>query len=140
MSVGVSFTTVTVNAPKHLEWLFSTLKSEHGVRFERRKLSDINEAYSGPEVRLVFNCTGNGAGTLGGVEDAKCYPTRGQILLAKVPHVRTNMMRHGRDYVTYIIPRPWSNGNAVLGGFLQKGVRCASNPPISHRALSLTRV
>ncbi|TDZ16741.1 D-amino-acid oxidase [Colletotrichum orbiculare MAFF 240422] len=30
-------------------------------------------------------------------------------------------MRHGRDYETYIIPRPWSNGNVILGGYMQKG-------------------
>jgi len=29
-------------------------------------------------------------------------------------------MRHGVDYETYIIPRPYSNGNVVLGGFMQK--------------------
>jgi D-amino-acid oxidase len=32
-------------------------------------------------------------------------------------------MRHGKDYETYIIPRPQSNGNIILGGFMQKGVR-----------------
>ena len=30
-------------------------------------------------------------------------------------------MRHGKDYETYIIPRPYSNGNVILGGFMQKG-------------------
>ena len=32
-------------------------------------------------------------------------------------------MRHGKDYETYIIPRPQSNGNVILGGFMQKGIR-----------------
>lgn len=122
-STGISFTTVTINAPKHVEWLFNELKTKHGVRFEKRKLSSIQEAYSDPSVRIVFNCVGGGARTLEGVKDTKSYPTRGQILLAKVPHVQTNMMRHGKDYLTYVIPRPWSKGNAVLGGYLQKGVR-----------------
>ncbi|KAL6922602.1 hypothetical protein ACHAP8_012321 [Fusarium lateritium] len=31
-------------------------------------------------------------------------------------------MRHGKDYETYIIPRPGSNGNVVLGGYMQKGI------------------
>lgn len=29
-------------------------------------------------------------------------------------------MRHGIDYETYIIPRPNSNDNVILGGFMQK--------------------
>jgi len=29
-------------------------------------------------------------------------------------------MRWGKDYATYIIPRPYSNNELVLGGFLQK--------------------
>lgn len=33
------------------------------------------------------------------------------------------MMRHGKDYETYVIPRPGSNGNVILGGYMQKGVR-----------------
>jgi D-amino-acid oxidase len=34
-------------------------------------------------------------------------------------------MRHGKDYETYIIPRPHSNGNVILGGYMQKGVSIA---------------
>ncbi|GMF06424.1 unnamed protein product [Ambrosiozyma monospora] len=30
------------------------------------------------------------------------------------------MMRWGDDYATYIIPRPFSNNELILGGFLQK--------------------
>jgi hypothetical protein len=37
-------------------------------------------------------------------------------------------MRHGKDYETYIIPRPQSNGNIILGGFMQKGVRYVVKP------------
>ena len=29
-------------------------------------------------------------------------------------------MRHGQDYETYIIPRPNSGGNVILGGYMQK--------------------
>ena len=114
---------MTLNAPKHLEWLFRLLQDEYGVRFVRNKLPDVKAAFVDPAVKLVFNCTGNAAKTLPGVQDSKCYPTRGQIALARASHVSTNMMRHGKDYVTYIIPRPWSNGNVILGGFMQKGVR-----------------
>ncbi|OAA34172.1 NAD(P)-binding domain protein [Metarhizium rileyi] len=117
---GISCTSVTVNAPKHLLYLYSLLKEHYGVRFVRQKLPSIRAAYASPRTQIVFNCTGNAAKTLVGVEDKKCFPTRGQVVLARAPMVRKNVMRYGRDYVTYIIPRPQSNGNVVLGGFVQK--------------------
>lgn len=119
---GVTFTTITVNAPRYIQYLYRTLKERHGVTFIREKLPDINSAFSNPSTRVVFNCTGNGARTLQGVQDSKCYPTRGQILLTRAPQIAKNVMRHGKDYETYIIPRPQSNGNVILGGFMQKGV------------------
>lgn len=118
---GVSCTTVTVNAPKHLTYLYDLLKDHYGVRFLRQKLPSIQAAYASPRTQIVFNCTGNAARTLPGVQDAKCFPTRGQVVLARAPTMRKNVMRHGRDYETYIIPRPQSNGNVILGGFMQKG-------------------
>ncbi|KAF3801910.1 D-amino-acid oxidase [Colletotrichum gloeosporioides] len=118
---GVSFTTVTINAPKHIEYLFGLLKKEYGVQFILKKLPSIQSAFSS-KTKVAFNCTGNAARFLPGVEDTKCYPTRGQIVLARAPQVTTNVMRHGHGYETYIIPRPWSNGNVILGGYMQKGV------------------
>jgi glycine/D-amino acid oxidase-like deaminating enzyme len=93
------------------------------VSFVREKLSDVRSAFSSPSTKVVFNCTGNGARSLQGVQDKRCYPTRGQILLTRAPHIAKNVMRHGKDYETYIIPRPQSNGNVILGGYMQKGVR-----------------
>lgn len=113
---------MTVNAPKHIEYLFRRLRDQHGVRFVRRRLDSIDAAFASPATRVVFNCTGNGARTLPGVEDSKCFPTRGQVVLVRAPAVKSNVMRHGRGYETYIIPRPYSNGNAILGGYMQKGV------------------
>lgn len=124
---GMTCTSVTVNAPKHLIYLYSLLKDHYGVRFVRQKLPSIQAAYASPRTRLVFNCTGNAAKTLPGVEDSKCFPTRGQVVLARAPMMRKNVMRHGRDYETYIIPRPQSNGNVILGGFMQKGNRFVSD-------------
>lgn len=119
---GASFTTFTINAPKHIEYLYTRLKEQHGVRFIRQTLPSLQAALdNNPGAKVLFNCTGNAARTLPGVEDDKCYPTRGQVLLTKAPQVSTNMMRHGRDYETYIIPRPRSNGNVILGGYMQKG-------------------
>ncbi|KAF1849644.1 FAD dependent oxidoreductase [Cucurbitaria berberidis CBS 394.84] len=119
---GVSFTTITVNAPRYIQYLHRLLKEKYGVTFIREKLTSIESAFSHPSTKVVFNCTGNGARDLPGVQDSKCYPTRGQILLTRAPHIAKNVMRHGKDYETYIIPRPQSNGNIILGGFMQKGV------------------
>lgn len=118
---GASFITLTVNAPKHLLYLYNRLKQDYGVRFIRQKLPDLSAAFPSQSTQVVFNCIGNAAKTFPGVEDPKCYPTRGQVLLALAPDVQTNMMRHGRDYETYIIPRPFSKGHVILGGYMQKG-------------------
>ncbi|KAK7210735.1 hypothetical protein V2G26_017913 [Clonostachys chloroleuca] len=118
---GVAFTTLTLNAPNHLKYLYERLQKEYGVRFVRKVVSDIRDPFSNPKTKIVFNCVGNRAKTLLGVEDSQCYPTRGQVLLARAPHVHINVMRHGRGYETYIIPRPESNGCVILGGYMQKG-------------------
>ncbi|KAL6835692.1 hypothetical protein J3E69DRAFT_373000 [Trichoderma sp. SZMC 28015] len=119
---GVSFTTLSVNAPEHIRYLYRRLRDHYGVRVLRQKLPSIQAAYASPSTKIVFNCTGLASATLPGVEDPKCYPTRGQVVLARGPHIRTNMMRHGKDYETYVIPRPGSNGNVILGGYMQRGV------------------
>ncbi|KAK1772068.1 hypothetical protein QBC33DRAFT_525579 [Phialemonium atrogriseum] len=119
---AVSFTTLTVNAPMHMDYIYRRLKDQYGVRFIRQKIPNIKSAFSSPTTRVVFNCIGNAAKILPGVEDAKCYPTRGQVILARAPQVKRNVMRHGKDYETYVIPRPGSNGNVILGGYMQKRV------------------
>ena len=119
---AVSFTTLTVNAPEHIKYLYRRLQDQYGVQFVRLRLPSIQSAYTSPSTKVVFNCTGLAARKLSGVADSKCYPTRGQVVLVKGPHIRTNMMRHGANYETYVIPRPGSNGNAILGGYMQKHV------------------
>lgn len=118
---GISYTTITINAPKHLVYLHNLLKDQYGVHFIRRQVPSIHAARLSSQTKMVFNCTGNAARTLAGVEDGKCYPTRGQVVLARAPEVTRNVMRHGRDEETYVIPRPQSNGNVILGGYMQKG-------------------
>lgn len=117
---GVTFTAMTINAPKHIEFLHAALSKE-GVRFVRRKLPSLEAAYLSDATRVVFNCAGIAAKTLAGVEDEKVFPTRGQIVLARAPEVREIIMLHGKEHETYVIPRPGSNGNVVLGGYMQKG-------------------
>lgn len=104
-----------------MQFLRNQLAQKFGVRFVRRKLDHISSAF-GSGTKLVFNCTGNAARTLPGVMDYKCFPTRGQVVLVRAPAVTKNLMRHGRDYETYVIPRPGTKGHVVLGGYMQKGI------------------
>lgn len=113
---------MTINAPKFMEYMYARLRDQHGVRFVRQKLENIRSAFD-PATRVVFNCTGNAAKSLPGVEDPKCFPTRGQVVLVRAPGVQRNMMRHGRDFETYIIPRPGTKDHVILGGYMQKGVK-----------------
>lgn len=105
-----------------MEYLYSRLQNEFGVQFRREKLDNIASAFA-LSAKVVFNCTGNAAKFLPGVEDSKCFPTRGQVVLVRAPSIKRNLMRHGVDYETYIIPRPGTNGHVILGGFMQKGVK-----------------
>ncbi|OQE30424.1 hypothetical protein PENFLA_c003G05849 [Penicillium flavigenum] len=122
VAFGIKFTTITLNAPMHLRYLFKKLTEEYGVQVIRKKLPQLSSGYLSKDTNVVFNCTGNAAKELPGVQDSECFPTRGQILLARASHVQQNIMRHGKDYETYVIPRPYSNGNVILGGFMQKNV------------------
>jgi D-amino-acid oxidase len=106
----------------HLRYLLKKLTQVYGVHVIREKVFHVSSGYLSRDTKIVFNCTGNAARELQGVQDSKCFPTRGQILLAKASHVQQNIMRHGKNYETYIIPRPYSNGSVILGGFMQKAV------------------
>jgi len=117
---GITFTTITINAPEHIRNLVELLKSpKYGsIPFKRQSVATVKEAFLSSNTKVVFNCVGNAASRL--VPDPKSFPTRGQVLLVKAPQVTENVMRHGKDYETYIIPRPNSSGNVILGGFMQK--------------------
>lgn len=115
---GISLTTWNFNCPFFLS-NFKKYFESLGVKFIRKELTHICQAYKA-DTKVVFNCTGLGAFSLSGVKDSKVYPTRGQVVVVKAPHIQENRMRWGADYATYIIPRPFSNNELVLGGFLQK--------------------
>ena len=116
---GIRFTSWNFNCPFFLANFQKYLESI-GVKFLRKTLTHISQAYLTAKTKVVFNCSGIGARTLGGVEDTNVYPTRGQVVVVKAPHIQENKMRWGDDYATYIIPRPYSNDELILGGFLQK--------------------
>ncbi|OWB81762.1 D-aspartate oxidase activity protein [[Candida] boidinii] len=116
---GITYTTWSFNCPVFLQNMANFL-NKRNVTIIRKHLTHISQAYLTVNTKVVFNCTGIGAADLGGVKDEKVYPTRGQVVVVRAPHIQENKMRWGKDYATYIIPRPYSNGELVLGGFLQK--------------------
>jgi D-amino-acid oxidase len=119
VAFGIQFTSWNFNCPFFLANFQSHLEAR-GVRFLRKTLTHISQAFLTAKTKVVFNCSGIGARSLGGVEDTNVYPTRGQVVVVKAPHIQENKMRWGDDYATYIIPRPYSNDELILGGFLQK--------------------
>lgn len=116
---GIRFLSWNFNCPLFLKSMMNYLH-EKGVEISRKKLNHITEAYDSDTIAVV-NCSGIGAKSLGGVEDSAVYPTRGQVVVVKAPHIRENRMFWGEDSATYVIKRPYSNDQLILGGFLQHG-------------------
>ncbi|CDO94494.1 unnamed protein product [Kluyveromyces dobzhanskii CBS 2104] len=124
---GITFKTFNFNCPVFLVNFAEFLKGKHGVSFVKDRLTHIAQAktYANKASKknnskhIVFNCTGLGSKELGGVADHNLHPTRGQVVVITAPHVAENCLRWGKDYATYIIPRPGKLHELVLGGFLQ---------------------
>lgn len=114
--LAVSYRTWNFNCPLFLT-KFKKFLMQENVNFVKKRLSHIDEAF-GDGTKCVFNCSGLGSATLGGVCDKLVYPTRGQVVIVNAPHINKNVLRWGKTYATYIIPRPDSN-QVVLGGFLE---------------------
>ncbi|KAI1911066.1 D-amino acid oxidase [Ophidiomyces ophidiicola] len=83
---GSCFTSVCLNAPVYLAWLVSQCR-KNGVVFKRAVFKHIVDAasahHSGQRADVVVNCTGLASKYLGGVEDAKMYPARGQVIVVR---------------------------------------------------------
>lgn len=123
---GITFKTWNFNCPVFLTNFATFLKEAHGIKFVKASLTHLAQAqlYVNPKAvvtdkHAIFNCTGLGAKEISGVKDHKMYPTRGQVVVIRAPHVNVNCLRWGSDYATYIIPRPGKSKELVLGGFLQ---------------------
>lgn len=92
---------------------------------KRGVLKHISEAAllhsSGNKTDIVVNCTGIMASKLGGVEDKKVYPARGQIVLVRnvAPAMfTTSGTDDGDDEAMYIMTRA-AGGGTILGGSYQ---------------------
>lgn len=115
---GIKFKSWSFNCPVFLQNFQKYLMSQ-GVKLERKKITHISQLYY-YDTKVIFNCSGLGSFSLDGVKDSNVYPTRGQVVVVRAPHITKNTLRWGKDYATYLIKRPHSNDQLILGGFMQK--------------------
>ncbi|KAI3632656.1 hypothetical protein MIR68_009298 [Amoeboaphelidium protococcarum] len=113
---GYSYDTFTVNPLKYLKFLQQQFISQGGIILIRHvdNILDVCADFAG--VSAIFNCTGLGAATLGGVMDADVYPARGQTVLVKgqFKHTMTRDKDLDQNGIAYLIPR--EDGTCLLGG------------------------
>jgi len=126
---GVSFTTITVNVPRHLSYLLSQFRSTGGsiLRASLPSTGGLANAldfaeqvvrkHKSGDIHAFVNATGLGARGL--VPDEQMYPTRGQTILVKGEAEKVSTFE-GIDSIRYVIPRKGS-GTSVLGGTKQAG-------------------
>ncbi|KAH6885177.1 D-amino-acid oxidase [Thelonectria olida] len=125
---ATAFTSVCINTAIYLPWLVSQCL-KNGIKFERAVFGHVLEASypgvhpSGMAANLVVNCTGLMASKLGGVEDDKVRPARGQIVLVR--NVADRMVDvsgtdDGDNEACYIMTRA-AGGGTILGGSYQEG-------------------
>lgn len=115
---GMTFTTVSIDPPIYLNYLFTTFRNEGG-RVLRGSVTHLYQVLEGggslfpgsnksdPKPDALIVCTGLGARFLGGVEDKGVYPIRGQTVIVRAPWVRFGRSEVNLDggMWTYIIPR-----------------------------------
>ncbi|KAF9363220.1 hypothetical protein BGX34_004626 [Mortierella sp. NVP85] len=133
---GITYTTVSMNAPKYLRFLEEQVLALGGT-LERATVPSLkalaqiphhnNQGHS--KADIIINCSGLGSRNLGGVHDHQMFPTRGQIVIVKVPDEiwpkakQFTMERYaegsamGTGTITYVIPR--DNGEIILGGTME---------------------
>ncbi|KIW07044.1 hypothetical protein, variant [Verruconis gallopava] len=127
---GVRYGTIGLDPSIYLHWLQSKCL-DNGVKFQRRTLKHINEAfYESPDPgsersrpRVVVNCSGVLASKLGGVKDDNIIPMRGQLVI--VANESKGMFSlYGLREVDesigeciYIIDRPAGGGTAIGGSY-----------------------
>jgi D-amino-acid oxidase len=111
MDSGTSFTSVCINTPVYLSWLVGQCL-KNGVVIKRGIVSHIQDAakmhHSGTGADLVVNCTGLSSLKLGGVEDKKLYPGRGQVVVVRNDAglmADTSGTDDGPDEALYIMTR-----------------------------------
>lgn len=109
-----------VEPPIYLQWLRTQILGLGG-KIERRELSSLSEVYERhPLTMTIINASGLGSRTLGGVNDLKSHPIRGQNALVRSSQTGTLFYRTAGTQHTHIIPRP-RQGVLICGGVFQVG-------------------
>ncbi|KAI9342115.1 FAD dependent oxidoreductase [Pilaira anomala] len=115
---GYTFQSYTTNVPVYLKYLVKTLESLGG-KLERQSFESIQEAIEQyTDIDTVINCTGLGSYYLKDVQDHTMYPIRGQTVLVRAPHIKTQHYIDGDSRWTYIIPR--GDGTVICGGTVDR--------------------
>ncbi|KAG1474449.1 hypothetical protein G6F56_000352 [Rhizopus delemar] len=83
-------------------------------RVERREIEDITEAIEQYSANIIVNCTGFGSFNLKDVKDTNLFALRGQTILVRAPHIKTQYYDNSDSTWTYIIPR--NDGTVICGG------------------------
>jgi D-amino-acid oxidase len=90
---------VLINSPVYLKWLQSKFEVLGG-KIVRQDISHIDQVVDLIDKNIdqfaVINCTGLGARFLGGVQDSAVYPTRGQTVIVKAPHIKKTITHVGK--------------------------------------------
>ncbi|ORZ02823.1 hypothetical protein BCR43DRAFT_520075 [Syncephalastrum racemosum] len=133
---GYRFLSFSLTAPRYLDWLVGQVK-QLGGRLERGTFESIQDVAEKYQAETVINCTGLGSRVLADVRDETLHPVRGQTVLIRAPHIKTQMYREGPDVYTYIIPRP--DGTAIVGGTLDYVTKEAEPDPAVTQSI-LARV
>ncbi|RAO68313.1 uncharacterized protein BHQ10_004325 [Talaromyces amestolkiae] len=119
---GVDLVTFIFSPVVYCNWLFASLL-QRGVKVVRRSYDHVDSLRSDfPNTDAIFNCTGLGARHLGGVEDTKVHPTKGQTILISEPKkplprmsVWTQPSIFPPGEFSHVFPRPLGGG-VIIGG------------------------
>ncbi|KAF9545091.1 hypothetical protein EC957_011246 [Mortierella hygrophila] len=128
------FIHLSIHAPKYLKYLQEQILARGGS-IDRATIPSLKalarapHSADGSKADIIINCSGLGSRNLPGVHDHQMFPTRGQIVIVKVPDSlwpkakQFTMERYaegsamGTGTITYVIPR--DNGEIVLGGTME---------------------
>ncbi|OGM40171.1 D-amino-acid oxidase [Aspergillus bombycis] len=119
------FTSVCINTAIYLPWLIGQCRTT-GVVFKRAVIKHVADAaslhHSGKKADVVVNCTGLSSKKLGGVNDDKLHPIRGQVVVVRNdPGAMFSISGtdDADDEITYMMTRA-AGGGTVIGGSYQK--------------------
>lgn len=136
---GFEFQSVTISTNIYLHYLLQKIFALGGT-LKRKSIKHINEAYdlhhSGKRADLVVNATGLLSRNLGGVQDEKVYPIRGQILWVRNSATKQiSLQIHGyKDESVYIFPR--KEGGSIIGGtYIPNQWSGVPDPELSKRMI-----